>query len=215
MAFNLKKAQSHEQRLQDQRDHFDTELKLPTSTTNDLLDEKRKNEKKVPPTYEGLLDEARTKEEYNKTLEGQLDDHEVPTDLPKRTGDDKHDQLPINLLAEIRDKERAKAFEKATVKDAETETWDKLLGVEAPLKDTPTQLHNHEDRFKKLTDKDVLKNQNVKDMVMASLKDADAMLYFIYHKAASENRELTDKEKQLIDGISADKMKLASALLVE
>lgn len=218
MAFNLKKhAQAtQEQRLQEQRDHYNTETKLPTSPTDQQLKDLHKNDNQdTPPAYEGLLDEARTKEEYNKTIEGQMDDHEVSADLPKRTGEDKHDQLPINLLGAIRDKERDKAYEKATVKDADTERWDKLLGVDEPLKAAPSQLANHPDRFSKLTDEDVLKNKNVKELVMASLRDADAMLYFIHHKAASEGRRLSDKEQKLVDGITTDKTKLAAMILSE
>ena len=215
MAFNHKKhAQTtQEERLQEQRNHFDTETKLPTSTTNALLDGLRKNDNQdIPPAYDGLLDEARTKKSLTKTTEGQIDDSDVPADLPKRTGEDKHDQLPINLLGEVREKERAKAYEKATVKDADTEKWDKLLGVDEPLKSAPSQLANHEDRFSRLTTDDVLKNKNVKDLVMASMRDADAMLYFIYHKAASEGRKLNEKEQSLVDGITSDKTRLASML---
>lgn len=209
MAFNLKAEETHEKMLEVQRDEFS--LKVPTGNTDKLLDNSRAD-KMIETTQEDTLESAR-KEAYvpDRTTEGQLDHHKVGADLPARNGLDKHDQLPINLLNEIRDKEKAKAFDKLNTVDAKTEFWDKVLGVEAPQ----SQLHSDPERFKSLTDKGVLENRNVRKMVMASLQDADAMVYYIYHQASSENRQLSTSEQNLIDGIASAKEKLVIKALTE
>ena len=45
-------------------------------------------------------------------------------------------------------------------------------------------------------------------MVMASIKDADAMLYHIYAGAVKSDRTLNDEEKQQIVDINSGKMRL-------
>jgi hypothetical protein len=49
-------------------------------------------------------------------------------------------------------------------------------------------------------------------MVMASLKDADAILYHIFRSAAANERELTAQEQTIVEGITRDKIALASLL---
>jgi len=47
---------------------------------------------------------------------------------------------------------------------------------------------------------------------LASIKNADSLLFGIYLKAAKENREITDIEKEIIDGINKDKSSLMISL---
>jgi hypothetical protein len=209
MAFNLKAEEIHEKMLQVQRDEFS--LKGTIGNTDKLLDDSRDN-KAPEKTQEDSLDKARKSTFVpDNTTEGQLDHHKVEAELPARTGKDRHDQLPINLLNEIRDKEKAKAFDKFNTVDAKTEFWDRVLGVEAPQ----SQLHSDPERFKSLTEKSVLENRNVRKMVMASLQDADAMVYYIYHQAATEKRPVSTSEQSLIDGIAAAKEQLITKALTE
>jgi hypothetical protein len=213
MKFNLSKyaetdVAPSEKALENQREN----LEKVTAPYNGLLESVRKNpdDGKVVTT-EGALYDARSDENPTETIEAQIDNHKPGKDLPRRTGNDSYDQLPINLLEEAAHQEKIKAFNSATVKDSDTEFWDELLASD-DVKAAPSQLHNHPNRFKNLTKDDVLKNEGVKNMVMASLKDADAMLYHIYRVAASESRELTSEEAKLIDGITADKVKIISKI---
>jgi hypothetical protein len=86
-------------------------------------------------------------------------------------------------------------------------------GAKVPEKTGPSQLQNHPDRFKDLKADDVLKNKNVKEMVLASLQDADAMLYHIFREAAANTRDLTENEKKLVEGITRDKVAMTELIL--
>lgn len=211
MKFNLSKyaekdVEPSEKALEKQRENVDK----VTAPYNGLLESVRKNpdDGKVVTT-EGALYDSRSGENPTETIEAQIDNHKPGKEMPHRTGNDSYDQLPINLLEEAAHQEKIKAFNSATVKDNETEFWDELLTSD-DIKAAPSQLHNHAGRFKNLTKDDVLKNEGVKNMVMASLKDADAMLYHIYRVAATEGRELTSEETELVNGITADKVKIIS-----
>lgn len=208
MAFNLKKLaeQTQEEMLQPQREDMTTNL--PTGVTDKLLDGVRAN-KDIDKTTEGTLKSVRKHEKGDKITEGQIESHTVPADLPARNGKDQHSQLPINLLNEVADKEKVKAVNRFNSKDAKTELWDKLLGVEQPQ----SQLHNDTSRFRTLSDKDVLEDTSVRKMVMASLQDADAMVFYIHHQAASEKREINQKEQVILNGIADAKEKMLGKLL--
>jgi hypothetical protein len=184
-------------------------------TTQVQLEDVRKDEEKN--TIENQLDDVRAAVK-DRTIETLLDAQKTDG-TPVRNGLDKHDQLPINLLAEIEDQKKARAFEKAA-EDTDTAFWDKFLGAQmigegakVPEKTGPSQLQNHPDRFKDLKADDVLKNKNVKEMVLASLQDADAMLYHIFREAAANTRDLTENEKKLVEGITRDKVAMTELIL--
>jgi hypothetical protein len=115
----------------------------------------------------------------------------------------------INAMSQKLDDEKAKAFKKA--EDAvkkETLFWDKYVGVqmETPVTKVPknipaaaSQLPNNPERFK---------GEEVDKMVMASLRDADAMLFHIYATAGKEGRSLTKEEEQQIVDINSGKMRV-------
>lgn len=220
--FNLKKLAkkdgnlNREDALKEVRTEQGTEVP-ETQGINKNLETLRKDSNEV--TIEGVLDKDRgsvgnkswDKESSvkNETLEMQMDKREAPDkDIPQRSGKDSFDQNPVNLLNQIADAERAKAF---GVKDASTDFWDKALGVEPPQ----SQLHNDPSRFTSLTKEDVLENKKVRKMVFASVKDADAMVYFIYHQAASESRPVNIAEETIIKNINSDKTHLIELLMAE
>lgn len=215
MKFNLRKF-SEATTVETSEVALDTQRENPEKVSgsyNALLELVRKNKEDAKVvTTEGELFEVRHKEKLADTTEGQLDKHKPGKDMPQRTGEDKHDQLPINILEEKAHQDKVKAFNSGTVKDKETEFWDQLLTSE-DVKGTPSQLHNHSDRFKNLSEGDALKNQGVREMVMASLKDADAMLYHIYRQA--DGRNLTDQETTLVNGITADKVRIVEILVAK
>jgi hypothetical protein len=213
MKFNLRKysetVKKTEEALEPQREN----LEDVTGTYNALLESVRKNKEDAPIcTTDYELRNVRLNEELSDTTEAQLDSHKPGKGMPKRTGDDQHDQLPINLLEEKAHQDKIKAFKNTARKDYNTEFWDNLL---LPESDTPSQLHNHPDRFKNLTEDGVLKNEGVRKMVMASLQDADAMLYHIYREAAQDGRELNDQENAIIAGITADKIRIVGILVAK
>ena len=123
--------------------------------------------------------------------------------------------MPINLLSESYDQKKAEAI-KGAEGSKDTEFWDKYLGVQLENSDrnikvddnipaTASQLQNNPDRFKSIKKDDAIDSElkgSPKDMVMASLKKADAMLFHVYATAASECREVNDKEAKIIEDVS-------------
>lgn len=219
--FNMKKfanvasVETNETRLKKQRDSYDASLPEVTGNLNDLLSEDRKDDK-GDKTHEGQLEKVR-KAEVDRTTDGQLEHHKSADFGRKNTEKIVHQGLPINNLALAREQEQIKAYKKVSVKKTDTELWDKFVGEQLDGKSTKqiennakSQLHNHVDRVKPLTVDNVKDNKKLKEMVMASLKDADAMLFHIYSTAAG--RDLTKEEKSLVDGINADKVKIMAAL---
>ena len=128
---------------------------------------------------------------------------------------------PINLVSESYDQEKAKAI-KAAEGDKDTAFWDKYLGVQLDNPDNnikidnnipskASQLQNNPERFKSIKRDDSIDGRltgDPKEMVMASLKKADAMLFHVYATAASEGREVNKKEAKIIKDVSAYKKKV-------
>lgn len=205
MAFNLKKQATSIPKMLE-KDHDELGQNNTVGTTNSLLSKSRIDEDNS--LIERELDKNR-KEAKAETIEMQIEKQEANSELPRRTGQDEFDQLPINLLNEKRHQEYAKAYRKAQDVDAGTEFWDSVIS----LKDgTISQLQNDESRFKNMSESDILKNQGVRKMVMASMFDADSMIYSIYRIAADENRQLTEKENKLIDRINNEKIAILSQI---
>jgi hypothetical protein len=122
---------------------------------------------------------------------------------------------PINAKTEEFTQKHEEDFKKAQKNSKnDTEFWDKYVGVQLEEKGRPikvdnnvpssgSQLQNNPDRFK---------GEDITKMVMASLKDADAMLFHIYAKASKEGRELSEDENQQINDICSGKIRLAQSL---
>jgi hypothetical protein len=219
--FNLKKYakkahETGEKQLEKERRQMGTAVGDSQAVTVDhMLDDLRK-ETPGDETTELQLDDERVGEVTDgRTTDGQLGHHKSPDGfVPTRenTENRKFNGLPINDLAEARDQEKIRAFKDAETIDGDTSFWDKTFSDVKPLKAAPSQLHNAQDRVSKLTPENVADDPKLKEMVMASLKDADAMLYHIYSVAARQSRELNKDEAALVDGITRDKVKMATVL---
>jgi len=152
---------------------------------NKQLDAERKNETSVAITEAGM------------------DKKEVSF------GDKTEGVMPINVKTEEYNQEHLKDFKKAQDSSKrDTEFWDKYVGVQLEGEGQPTkvdnnipasssQLQNNPERFSKGADdkiKDEGLNLKVDKMVMASIKDADAMMFHIHAIAAKANRNLNNDE---------------------
>jgi hypothetical protein len=117
--------------------------------------------------------------------------------------------MDINVETQKYVDKKADEYKKAEDTSKEnTAFWDKYVGmqleeemtkVDNNIPSSASQLQNNPDRFQ---------NEKINKMVMASLGDADAMLFHIYATAAKENRNLTDIEEQQIADINSGKIRL-------
>jgi hypothetical protein len=122
---------------------------------------------------------------------------------------DKKQVMDINIETKKHSDKQSKAFKKEIdIVEAETEFWDKYVGIqlERPMKNidniipnSASQLQNAEGR---------IDGDKINKMVMASLKDADSMLFHIYATAFKEERGLTDTEQQQVIDINGGKMRI-------
>ena len=138
-------------------------------------------------------------------IESQMDDKIV--DFGNKT----EGVMPINVKTEEFVQEHADAFKKAqNASKKDTAFWDKYIGVQLEGEGQPTkvkdnipasssQLQNQPDRFK---------GKEVKKMVMAAIKDADAMLFHIHATASKAGRKLNKEEEQQIIDINSGKTRL-------
>lgn len=176
---------------------------------------------------EKLIDGVRDNKDLIDTTEVQLDGTRTKLDedtgLQKRLAkghyaDDNLLIKPLDLLNQGQESERTKEWKKLQAK-RDTAFWDKYVGddtrglIKKQIdKGGRSQLQNNPDRFSKLTtDPHAVGNVKVKEMVTASLKDADAMLLHVYYTAASQGRELSAEEKSVVAGINDAKVQLLTA----
>lgn len=126
----------------------------------------------------------------------------------------------INEYSEKLDAKRQKDYKKAEDKSKQdTVFWDKYVGVqlEGEMKNitenssnSSSQLQNNPDRFK---GNESDKGKKIKKMVMASLQDADAMLFHIYATANSQGRKLNKSEKQQTIDINCGKNRIFAQIV--
>jgi len=212
--FNLKKMagkigfKNYNKMIEDQTDDMGLEAEVPSKNVNLKMTVKDKDNT-VP--FETQLEAARQGDSLLKVTEKALDEE-------KKVYNDKRNEIwdtditAINIETEKYNQEQLKAFSEAQKNDSETAFWDKYVGVqmEGPItkidnniSDSASQLQNQPDRFK---------GKEVKKMVMASLKDADAMLFHLYATASKESRELNDIEKQQVIDINSGKIRLIAQM---
>jgi hypothetical protein len=195
-----------------------------------------------PKTQEGLLSEARAKHKSNeKITEGAIQDStsELFPHRQFKNGEDNVDVAPINAISEAHDRKWRDAFSKAN-KGADTEFWDKFVGEQLDgevtkigknLPQRGSQLANNPDRFGNLdglphnedhstNEKNAGKEMDIKPLnrkekpleITSSLRSADKVLFGIYLKANSENRELNAEEKEIVAAINNDKVQMLMTL---
>ena len=138
--------------------------------------------------FNAQLDAARKNAEKEPSItEAHMDKKEVDFDSK-----DKKQVTDINVETQKHVAKKTEEF-KAAEDKKDTTFWDKYVGVQLEgegqptkvkdnISDSTSQIQNNPDRFK---------GDNVDKLVMASVKDADAMLFHIYAIAAKENRNGT------------------------
>jgi len=167
-----------------------------------------KNKDNTIPFNQQLEAERQGESEVAIT-EAHMDDKEV--DFKSK---DKKQVMDINAKTQEYDDKKTEAFKKAEDKK-DTVFWDKYVGVQLEGDGQPTktknnvpasasQLPNNPDRFK---------GESIDKMVMASIKDADAMLFHIYAQAAKSQRQLSEDEKQQITDINSGKVRLMAQMV--
>lgn len=253
MSFNLKK-QSQKKRdsvlpnykgMDDLTDKHDLSLSKSefVPNFNTILETDRRPLREPVMLHEALLEDKRKKaQKADLSTEGQLNEADSPLFPHRQTEENKPQSvMPINALTEAFDRKYREAFSKLN-KDADTEFWDKYIGVQldgkmtkvpSNIKETGSQLPNNPSRFGNLDglphESDAATNRDrrgksveIKPMqgfkggekpwdLKDSLREADKMMYKTYLLAASENRDLTASEKELIEGINQDKRKMLLA----
>lgn len=225
--YNLKKSASkvYEKHLRDNdsslenQDHSGiTDWQLG----NDDEPGKRRTDKKSLDTQEGQLSKSRsgcTNEIVEKSLDGKklYNDKRYPNSYETSMNH------ASNRVAEAHDQKRLREFkeeqEKGTQPDVGKDPGSQIIGKKTKVvkNKQDSQLQNHPDRMKGMDKKMPIesdyqsnlsalkKKESIKQMVMASIKDADAMLFHIFAKASSESRELKDSEYQMINDINSSK----------
>lgn len=215
--FNLRKQASandyviHDKMLSKNRDEMNLSSEkqgVPSKNINLSLPTKDKDNT-VPMNVQ--LEAERKNETSVSITEASMDDKQA--DFNSK---DKKQVMDINVKTEEYNQKNLDAFKRAEDSSKkDTEFWDKWVGVQLEGSGQPTkvdnniptstsQLPNHPDRFK---------GKEVEKMVMASMKDADAMLFHIYAAAAQEGRDLNEDEKQQVVDINAGKTRLMAQMV--
>jgi len=228
--FNLKKNakktgfKNYNKMLEDQSDERGWTAPTESKNVNLSLDTKKKDNT-IP--LEKQIDTNREGTDTLKVTEKALDT-EPKVYRDKRLDKERSNVMDINLATEANCQKFLKAYEAMEDKDKrDTLFWDKYVGVQLLGKESvertkvdnnvpKSQLENSPDRFtsmgKDTTVFDVL-DKDVKKMVTASIKDADAMLFHIYKTANVQGRKLTSVEQEMINDIETSKMKVLGQAL--
>lgn len=216
MAYNHKKRlqknaeaspQNREQALQEYNKDWSNSLPKSIPNYNGLLNDTRGEGASNPDqTIEALMDKPRKEasEADGRTTEGQLDkrdSYQVHRDAEHY---DKSPMPPINALSGASDarfhQDYAKASKGGDARFLDRDPGSQMDGTKTKVvknvPDSGSQIQNSPSRFSSGEDK----------AVFATLLDSDRILFDIYYKAASENREMTEQEKQIEAKISADKI---------
>ena len=136
-----------------------------------------------------------------------------------------------DLVNEAYDQKRYEVFREAeSGVEQDTMFWDKYIGTDVKTKTkilkqkAKSQLAQHPDRFKGLDNtmpiqgtvsedaKTLSKEDKVISLVVAQLKDADAMLFHVFANAGLEDRGLNDDEKLTVNNVNAGKSKAIAFL---
>ena len=190
------------------------------------------DKEKTVESYQGLLRENRGsgqgenldvvtesqmtsehKSSYNhrdETTESQLDKRK--SEYPHRqSGIDDAFMKPHDALSEGLDRKFHDKYKKTVGKGGRySRIVDKGIGEQmsgsvtkqqSQVPDSGSQLNVSPGRFKSVS---------ASNMAAEAMKDADAVLFYLYHKSASEGRELTNHEKKIESQITKDKRTILS-----
>lgn len=206
--FNQKKAQIKptEKMLDDSNKKFDLEpTENPSVITDKQLERKNMDGDKIG---EKQLKEVRV-EADSVITEKQLN-AAGDTGINKKRRDDGIPLMDMgNEYQKDEKKKIAKEYRKQDKPDEDTAFWDSFLDIDKPKivgNVQRSQLLSNYDSREEMNKK----NPSVNKKSLAALKDADAMLYHIYRVAASESREITAEEKQMICDINSAKIRVLS-----
>lgn len=206
--FNLKKSQKiNDKKLEDWRKDFNLDKRDVSKNINSVISKKDKD---VEDTIEKQISKDTDKKKTDlKVTEKNLNTND------KRKENKNKDLTLLNADTEKYHQEKLKKYkEENKVDDKDLEFWDKYTGLSTDkenIKDN-SQLLNNENRFKNMKDS---YNPEIKKTVMASLKDADAMLFHIYAKSQKESRDLTEYEKQMVVDINSGKRRLLAQMTLQ
>lgn len=221
--------------LNEQNKEWSSTLDDVTPNLNGLLDEARNNDD-IMTIHEANLEDVRKKADHSDQItESQIENRDSYV-IHRNDKNDKVSIKPMDVLSEAYDQQYREAYKEAENSEKRnTEFWDKYVGSQLIGKKTKVpvnvpasgnQLSNNSDRFESLQGEgyhaDVNKNfsaykkdNNIRPMTMAqvqeSLRDADAMLFFLSYKAAQASRPLTVNEQKLVDSINKAKTKILLA----
>jgi|19_taG_2_1085344.scaffolds.fasta_scaffold00514_11 hypothetical protein len=205
MAFNLKKhaqIKNYDKMLVDQTKDMGLEAEENPTNYNGLLESDRVGDAvDKTSTYENHLDDAREGNDDQVIAEKAMDkasgltsrheDGEHPMDYHKQG---ESDQRKAFNMSEYNKGKGQRVVDKDAGEQLMGEGNKKMVGNVQPSQ----LLSNHETR-------EDFEKKNKMASVKEKLVTADSMLYAIYRKAADEDRELTDIEKNNIEKISEEK----------
>ena len=182
---------------------------------NKLLESDRENPV-GDKNYEKLLADVRVEASEDRSILEAVLNNTKDTMNKLR---DEDTNVPLMDFAKKNVVEREKAYQKAIdASDSDTSFWDKYVGQQLD-KDQITKITNNVQSSQLVSNYDTREDFNKENpstgkkvpvAVDEILKDADAMLYFIYRTAEEESRELSDKEKQIITDINSGKIRILS-----
>ena len=182
---------------------------------NKLLESDRENPD-GDKNYEKLLADVRVEASENKSILESVLNNAKDTINKLR---DEDTNVPLMDFAKKNVVEREKEYQKAVnAGDSDTSFWDKYVGQQLD-KDQITKITNNIQSSQLISNYDTREDFNKKNPSIGKkvpvavdeiLKDADAMLYFIYRTAEEESRELSDKDKQIINDINSGKIRILS-----
>jgi hypothetical protein len=206
-AYNLKKtakkndaAVVSEKALAEQRSEMGlTVEKQGTTEKNINLSLPVKDKDNTKP-FNAQLEAARKKETGQRITEAHMDKKEVSF------GEQKDKPTDINAETQKHDNKKTEVFKKAEeASKKDTAFWDKYVGVQMEGPKTKVD-RNVPPKGSQLAQKEA-------DQAMSLMKDADALLFHIHATAQSENRELSEVEKQQVVDITSAKLRLIAQMV--
>jgi hypothetical protein len=172
--------------------------------------------------------EAERGEGQNAVLDKKFDEEPKLFNLRRTDKAYAHTLKQPDQVAEAWDQKHYRALREADDGKRDTLFWDKLVGLDVNnitkivKNKQKSQLANHPDRFEGLDKtmpinesyqedaKAMTKTDKMYNLVAASLRDADAMLFHLFAKATGEDRHLTQEEGQQRIDINAAKERLVA-----